>query len=422
MSIAVSSNRSITLTDLPSWYTNAAESEWINVRAAAGLPENPNQLRYVTSGNFGNVTGTVQSYPTDDHLLTRWTDAITLPDHYAIVAQGGHAASSDNGVYVYGPFSSETPTWVRALDSDFDEPAGFNGGWTVSGRPGSRHGYNAETYIPDLGGGVGHEWFSAQHSGPWETGGNVNVAQSYFFATDPQDAGTYEQEFARTNTDFSFGVNGDQSTFQTRYDSGREMVYCTGFLNQQERLMEYNPRTRIWRQIPFVGGTPTYGSGLGAYGSAIDPIRRVLVVWHSANNGGMTLVDIGTNHEGEWLDVTATGLATNGGDRPGLAYEPVGGKIVSWEGGQRIGVLTIPANFRNGTEDPAEPITVTAGYSWDDAPNVTGITPSVSSTTGTWGKFGYIASVGVLALQAGNQQAGTINGDLVAFKVPAAGL
>lgn len=400
----------------PSWFAAAAEKEWINPRLATGQATST-QLQNITSGNIGNVTGSnAGAYPTDDHLINVWNAAITLPDYYAIVAQGGHNKSSDNGVYVFGPFSSENPQWVRALTSEFDlvQPSGGSTAWTASGRPASRHGYNNETYIPDLGGGVGHQWFSVLASGPYGAGGGSGATQSYNFGADPQQPGTYNAEgFDQNYPPGPSRLDGGASA----WDPVSQRVYFTSYEGansaDQENLHEFNPFTRTWTTTQ--ANNPGFGGGFGPLGGVVDPVRGIFVVY-LANRSSLHIYDISAAHKGEWVQVTA-GDPTNDTSRPGLAYEPIGGKVVAWDGGQTLKALTVPAGFRNGTEDPAQPITVTSGWSWDTVTGVSGVTPPGAASTGTWSKFGYIASIGALACQSG-----AVRNDMFCFKVPVTGL
>lgn len=406
----------------PSWLSSAADNSWINVRVAAGQPTST-QLREVTSGNVvSTVTGTLTNYPADSHVIGVWCGAIVMPDYYALVAEGGHMRTSDNGVYVFGPFSSETPSWTRVHTSDVNISNDSNPYYTT-GRPASRHGYCNSIYIPDLGAGVGNEWFSYQCGAPYVAGGDNSAAvQSYQFPTPPNTpggstagagAGSYDPE--GFNPAFPPGTKRgllEQGAFA--WDPGDQVGYAFG--GPFSDLWEWDPVARQWRSTPL---SPSPGSSYSGKSGAIDYNRRIALAYRAGGGGTVSITDIGSAHKGDNFEINPGGAnpesVGSSGGRPGIAYEPVGGKFVCWNGLGNLYRLNVPAGFRNGTEDPSQPITVTSGWEWELVPGIIGAPPDAVSS-GVYTKFHYIDSIQCLATQA------FVESDMHVFKVPANGL
>ena len=406
----------------PSWFAAAAEKQWIIPRLAAGLPVHT-QLREVTSGNVVSVPSGrgSQPYPRDRHLIGTWTGHIAMDDYYAIVAQGGHNGSSDNGVYVFGPFSSETPQWVRVFTSDEDVPrpsTTTGSAWYPTGNPAARHGYSHAAYIPDLGSGVGNEWLSVWCSSPFGRGGGdgEGATQSFQFAANPQDAaGTTPGQgsgFYRPhgyNETWPPHVLSRLEAGATVWDPVAQRLVFAAATRRQPDLWEFNPFTRRWSSTAAAPG------GLQIKAGAIDPNRRILVGYQAQSGGNVTVYDLGAN-KGDAFSIQVGGDNPEGlSGRPGMAFEAVGGKFCAWDGNADIYVLQIPANFRKGTEDPRKRITEKTGWTWERVPGILGAAPE-TVRSGTFGKFHYIASIGCLAAQSWTE------GDLHCFKVPVGGL
>lgn len=148
--------------------------------------------------------------------------------------------------------------------------------------------------------------------------------------------------------------------------------------------------------------------------TVVSPWRTELEV-----GGTVSITDIGSAHKGDNFEINPGGAnpesVGSSGGRPGIAYEPVGGKFVCWNGLGNLYRLNVPAGFRNGTEDPSQPITVTSGWEWELVPGIIGAPPDAVSS-GVYTKFHYIDSIQCLATQA------FVESDMHVFKVPANGL
>ena len=397
----------------PVYRVAATDKQWTNVRIATGQGD---QLRDIASGNVGNVTGDFQSYPGDEPLIWTWNNGIGMEDHYAIVAQGGHRKTSDNGAYVFGPFNSDTPNWHRAVTSEFNISRPTTGQpYYPSGNPASRHGYGHSAYIPPLSDGSGHQWFAMVCGAPYgdNVGGNPST-QTFNFNDDPTTGGTYDgngvnQNFPNSSSQAEVGI--------CDWDPIDEVVYAVGGSGNptSRNLHSFDPRTRLWTVHPPSPAFPTID---GKSTGVVDPVRRIFVGWDTFR-GNIQVYDIGSSHRGSWFEINASGTPLNLSSKPGFAYDPVSRAIFAYDGGTVIKKLNIPANFRNGTENAQQPITVTAGWSWTAVTGITGTLPPDSdfdSGSGTYGKFRYIKSIHAFAMQAYRDS------DMFIFPIPKEGM
>ena len=443
MTSATGAERSIIVSGLPTWYAQAADKAWIIPRTAK-VPAGPTteMLRETTAREIDIITWTnnqiANNYPADNHLIGVWCGAAMAPDYYLSCAEGGHQRTSDNGVYVFGPFSGEDPKWTRVHNADdsqtnpSDDPY-----YPATGRPASRHGYHNVTYVPDLGGGVGNTWFSYQCGAPYPGGGDQAPAVTkYEFASPmntpaPSDTAGVGSGVWSTEGQLQAFPPGTKAGLLEQgcidWDSGDELAYI---YSSPFTLYSWDPQTETFTSHAM---NPARTNSVHAKCGAIDPVRRIAVGKPEGAHGDIVITDISSAHRGDWFRIAAIGdpthpnqtTAGSNGPRPGMAFEPVGGKFVVWDGGQILWTLEPPDGFRNGTNDPAEPITDTtpANWVWEQVTGISGASPPDTgdnngglTTTGVYGKFRYVESIKALCTQSFGEN------DMHVFKVPEAGL
>lgn len=402
---------------LPSWLTGATDKTWIAVGSNTFASVDP--VTAYDGWSFGGGA----TYHTS--LVDFWNGGIARDDYLVLPFCGGHNGSSQNTVYEFGPFTSETPSWnwygTDTAKYDFPSHVGSPDAsitdWTLEyglayysdGKPSSRHTYDHICYIPDLGGGVGRVAFAPFGYSPFnpDNGGTrVYDAASFKFTSESDVGGTYEAR--DTYTDWPGNLPGPGGGVE--FDSVKNLVWCASTVGS-DSLYSFNPVTNTYSKHNV--SSPDLGNDTGGF--TIDPIRRIAIV-HSAGVGLIVWdLDIDNGKAGAFVTITTnyTG-ALKTADNIGLEYEPIGQKFVGYDGGATLYTMTPPADYRDGNGD----LDATKSWTWVEVTNgAGGATPTAAAGNGTYGRFRYIPSISSFAVFNNSGDA-----SVYVYKVPAAGL
>lgn len=411
-------------TGSPSWYTNAADRTWINMRTAVGASTfNENDpTRTFPDWDFGLS----ESGP-DYHsaVIENWNGGVAREDFFVLGLSGGHRGSSQNTIYEFGPFTSETPDWhwygtdptKYDMPSHEGQPGGTISNWSAEenkpyysdGRPSAAHTYDHMAYIPDLGNGVGNLLFrpiaSFVYSGTQGNTGSFTEVASFKFTSNNDVGGTYEPR--GTYPDFD-GRRGPGGLVEWDPVSEKVWIFSTGGRGNGTRpVHSFDPRTSSYvAHADDVAGSFSTDTD----GGSLDPDRQLMAV---NTDSGLLLIDISAGREGDSVFVSnySGGIAKAG--NIGMEYDPVGRKFVGYRGGANVYTMEAPADFRNANGS----LNGSATWRWIQVPNGQGgATPSAAEGTGTYGRFRYIPSINAFAV------INAINDAIFVYKVPSGGL
>lgn len=369
----------------PAWYTAANTSEWLAL--TGGAADTLSAVNPCPGG--GCPYSGVEGQP---GVIDDWCGAVASPHSLIIAAQGGHLGYAGNEVYEF-VFNVASPRWYRRVDpstSVQQEVAYYS-----DGKPTSRHGYAHECYIGS--GTNGNRWFSHHASAVYGNGGtHLGKPASWQIDTASYDAqGTFNDYTGVTAYD-NFCA----------YDSATHKVWVQEGPGGQAdwTLHSLDVATGVWSTHGNSGPLQD-GANMAAF---VDPVRRVLV-----GQAGTSLYirdlafpnDVGRAY-------TVSGLSGNA-----IAYEPVSGKWVQWDGGKTLRVITPPSNYRTGDGSTSNGLNASASYSVSATISPSGgATPTVANSNGTYGRFAYIAQPhGFCVVNATNQS-------MYFFKIPAGGI
>jgi hypothetical protein len=371
----------------PAWYTSSTTSEW---RTFSGGPADT--LSAVDPCPAGTCAYSgVEKQPAVVH---NWTGAVASPNSLIIAAQGGHAGYAGNEVYEF-VFNTATPRWFRRVEpsTSVQETVGYY----ADGKPSSRHGYQHECYIGP--GTNGNRWFSPHAMATYANSGNSNFKlaaswQSGSSSYDPQ--GTFANEYT--------GLLDFDNT--CAYDPVGHKVYVQeGGITANWYLWSLDVATEVWTRHGHSQTVPMQSSQITA--AMIDPIRRVMV---SQSGSSLFIRDL-ADPSAVGRSYTVTGMSGNA-----IAYEPVSGKWVNWNGGKTLRVITPPSNYRTGDGSTLNALNASATYPSTTITPSGGSTPTSPDSNGTYGRFNYIANPrGFCVVNATNES-------MYFFKIPTAGI
>ena len=277
-----------------------------------------------------------------------------------LIFGGGHGDYGGQEIYA---FDIETLTWsivaepeeYSALDPNCDNteyPLR-----TLNNFPKSQHSYDYVEYLAPLdslvftSGGVGY----GNCFGGTELARYSFVADQWTFEDDPKlSGGTGAASAVDPSTDIWWivGSNGHLTT--------------------------YNPHTGEWKRGPY-DNLMSLDSNKKA---VIDSARNLFILFHGGYNGqGRGVYTFPLNEDVETYtpslqtsQKTITGVEPRYG-RAGIAYDPVSGKIIAWDGGNTVFLLD------------------TEIWEWTTA-EASGVTmPADTNSTGTFGRFQYVESL-----------------------------
>lgn len=369
----------------PTWWTSQTTSEWAAL--SGGSAPTLDDVNPCPAENCSYSATEGQAGLVDD-----WCGAAASPNSLIIAAQGGHLGYAGNELYEF-VFDEESPRWYRRIDPSTSVQQEV--AYYADGKPTSRHGYAHDCFIGT--GTNGNRWFSHHGSAVYGNGG-THVADA---ASWPIGTSSYEAQDAFP--DFP----GD-----TLYDNfcaydpvGHKVWVQEGGLNGNWRVFSLDIATKTWT---------TYGSSStalqdGDYMAAlIDPVRRVIV---GQTGNTLYIRDLAFPNDSGRV-YTVSGLSGNA-----IAYEPVSGKWVSWNGGKTLRAITPPSNYRTGDGTTQNGLNSSASYSVGQTITPSGgATPTSANTNGTYGRFNYIAK------PRGFCVVNSTTESMYFFKIPEAGI
>jgi hypothetical protein len=266
-----------------------------------------------------------------------------------IVWGGGHGDYSGNEIYT---FDMAALKWTRETDPSRDVGGDEKSGVYPDGLPRSRHTYNSIQYVPAADrfcvfGAAG--LYPSGQTGSARTDcfdfgakawSRLGDAKTYgiaaFSAVDPITGAVWAGKGTLTRLDPAAGTWGAQ----TEYDNDIEW---TNYLT-----MEADPKRRL---LIAVGAGKVYR-------------------WNLAATGGIRAESL----------ATIGGSSVIGAGAPGLAYDPVGERMVAWSGGPDVYSLDPDAK------------------AWTRHARTGGAVPTSAEPNGTYGRFRYSAKRNVFVL------------------------
>lgn len=323
-------------------------------------------------------------------MVADWCGGAASSNSMVIATQGGHGNYGGNECYEY-VFNVATPRWFRRIDPSTNVPTDV--GYYPDGKPSSRHGYKHDCWIGP--GTNGNRWFAPLAFAVWGNGNtHVPLASSW-----QQGSASYDPQ--GTFPDFPGLLDYDDCV---AYDSAQHKVWVQeGGLTGNWRVYALDVATKTW--TTYATSTQMQSSQLCS--GFIDPVRRLFVI---QSGSSLFIRDLAfPNNAGRAYTVSGmSGVA--------IAYEPVSGKWVNWDGGKSLRVITPPSNYRTGDGSTANPLNASATYASTVLTPAAGATPGSAQPLGTYGRFAYVAN------PAGFCLVNSTTTPTYFYKLPASGL
>ncbi len=324
--------RSARAADASNAIDQLAPGHWLEIpdskiRAVVPEPKPP--------GNAGAITGA-------------WNGAaLDTKRNRLLVTGGGHLDYAGNEIYA---FDFGTLRWSRIWGPTPNDkiPAG-RGACDLAygdGNPSSRHTYDGLEYLPSV------DRLLLIGGSRWGCGWSS------------RDVWLFDLEKLAWSRRADAGIPPALG-FKTGFDEASGLFFVNAG-DSNHTLWSYDPRTEVWKNV---GGQPT----VGTYTATIDPRRRLLVTFgaamhaHSLTSGARRAIQVAGVS-----DLVAKPMG-------GVEYDPVGDKIVIWNGGPDVHVLDL---------DKKE-LTRRTGA---------GAAPGAPNGNGTYGRWRYVPSKDVFVL------------------------
>lgn len=259
-----------------------------------------------------------------------------------IVWGGGHDAYYGNELYAV---NVDTLTTTRLNNPGL--PLALDTCCTANGtQPASRHTYDGIEYMPNV-----DRLFVFGGSPASSQGLITNDTWTFYFGN-----------MTWTKMNPSGPIPDVNPGVVTAYDPNTGKI----FLHDNLNLFSYDFGTNTYKQVS------NNGNGIDYHMTAvIDPVRKKFVV---IGNGQQWVYDLASTAQfipKQALNATG-GSAIVSTPSPGLAYDPVNGKIVGWSGGNNVYLLDLGTN------------------TWTTVSNYTGGPGALTyGGTGTFGRWGY---------------------------------
>ena len=259
---------------------------------------------------------------------------------YLFVNGGGHGSCSINGIYSFGPLTSDTPVW--AIEKAMSRTAGpSDADYYSDGQPNSTHNYNQLVGVDDSMWMIGFD-------GKWSGGFDSSAVDKY-----DSTAGSWDGSGSHPSVTRGSAIHGS-----TAYADGK--IYYVGGNNAGGTQGIFTIATNTWQSL-------SSDVFLNYPASCYDSARSRIVTWVSANQWRTT--DTATN-------AVATGSTNSlpGGTIRSLEYDPDRDRYVMAGRGNRDVYELHPTTWQWSTR------------------SFTGATPVAGHTenNGHYGRFRYV--------------------------------
>lgn len=361
---------------LPAWRRNKVNRTWTTVPSntlASINPENdpsinpnyPSQAEWHAIGGQQAIIGSWCGACWDDA-----TGTLHLP------LSGGHSDYAGNEPYKI-TLGVDAPQWkmLRPPSGAVGNVLVTNDGKEVTGvyadgRPRAIHSYNNHVYVPGLG-PVLHR----QGSTAWTGQTSTNFTWVYNETT-----GEAANVFELTNTNLGIGYGNMGSPYGSAcWDSLRQVIWCIGI--GTTLLAQLKPGT-TW-----TGKTVgTYDNHTSSYAS-LQHVKEVdLILLATGDGNGGPSFNVFDPVSGVRTKVVLSGSFPTGfiwaNGAMGMAWCKKLGCVLMWNNTSNTTTITTLTPGANWKTDPW-----TIGQLTVDASN--SVTPTVATTTYTYGRFGY---------------------------------
>jgi hypothetical protein len=388
--------------DLPSWISSAQEKTWVSV---GDVFDSVDPVLNFPDWSFGGGATYHRA------VIKNWNGAVARNDYLVIPFSGGHWGSSQNTVYEFGPFSSENPNWhwygtdptKYDVPTHVGEPAQTISDWAIEenvpyysdGLPSARHTYshiaygNGMVFTPFGKGLYGDGQYSSLEAASFKFTGHTDVGGSY------EPRYTYQDWPGRVGP--GGGVGFDSTT----------NLFWIATTSRADALYSFDSITNVYTKHSV--GSPAEGND--TEGFALDPERGIIILHSSGDR--LVIWDISEGHEGEFVEIFNYSGSLFVSGEIGLEYEPTGKKFVGYNGGAILHTLEPPADYRDAQGN----LNPNAIWEWLEVANgIGGITPSVASQNGIYGRFRYIPSINAFAV------INTSSDPVFVYRIPVDGL
>lgn len=215
---------------------------------------------------------------------------------------------------------------------------GSYGGSTIANgtQPNSRHTYDSLSYMPNV-----DKMFVTGGAVSGQNGGFTQDTWTFSFSSL-----VWEKIFEKSP------VNGGVGITATAYDPNTQKV-LVHTESAHTTLYSYDPLNKTYQKL---GNTEIY---LDYHMTGVvDPIKKkfVIVGGGTSANGGVVVYDIGPGSTYQPQRLTTTGgSAIVNSLYPGLAFDPVSGRIIAWNGGDTVYSLNLDTNVWTAITYPGGP-------------------------------------------------------------------
>jgi len=278
---------------VPSWL--GAVGQWTNA---------PNSSLTGSGVGWG---GTSPGGGTYVALIQRWSGAVLATDGvfrggayvsggHLVNVGGGHTDYGGNELYAYGPFSSNSPTYVRLLDPTVPGTDGTGGVFrNGSGYPVSRHTYDTPQYIV-----ARKSLLLFGCPARYVDGGNNNSGDLFDFTKNPSSVVPWSNGFDAQITNFP---NNGYNRAVSAIDEATGVYWLLGQGGSNNSLVKFDPSTLT--STAFSCSNPNMEDNCAA---GFDSVNKILVFGGTTNTilgvdcrnpaGGASVYTISTTGSG----------------------------------------------------------------------------------------------------------------------------
>lgn len=297
-----------------------------------------------------NLTGNLRR-----GLINAWSGAaMDSTRGRLIVWGGGHNDYGGNELYAFDVLASP-PSWSRLTDPT-PNPNRCQG-QNSDGTPVARHTYNGLSYIA-----FAERFFG--FGGGSDCGSGSGAGEDMTWTYDLGGMSGWERQMP------SGDIPGNKNGVESGYDPVTGRVY----LRNRTWLSYYDYAENRWVRAARSQTGGWYGDDTTG---VIDPVRRLMFF---VGGNEFTVFDLDAQ---VFLDVSSSGdRVIESANAPGLAYDPVSGRVVAWSGEPSLGlrpedVYALDTESFEWTRHPPAP--------------TNSVTPTPRTASGgTYGRFRYV--------------------------------